>query len=838
MLEKKTFSLLVQYALFFLYFPMSLYFSFLPSCRHFHVDHCAGLPYFTERLTGFRGRIFATHATIAVMRLMLQDTVRVSTITADNAHNLYDTTDVENCINRIEPINLHQKVNIDGVQFLLLNAGHVLGAAMVLMEIAGVRILYTGDYSCEEDRHLMAAEIPKNFPPNVLIVESTFGMQIHESREHRERRFTQAIERILKRGGRVLIPVLALGRAQELLLILEEYWAANPHLQKIPIYNASGRIATKSLEVYRTYISAMNERVQRQATERNPWNFQYITTISPSEFKDTEPCVVMATPGMLHSGFSRQLFDKWCEDPKNGIILSGLATEGTLARELEMNPVEVESLSNRKLIRRCEIERISFVAHADSMQTAAFVDALRPGAIVLVHGERTTMKRLHTTLSRKYETSVGFRGVYMPRNNETVKFRFQEEKIIRLVGSLAENGIKPGTHISGILVNHDFETLLLAPSEVSRFTQLATHTIAQKLHIPYRSSFALLKAFVTSMYSDTVEEINVQNSVGTNVSSLSSSTVLTALSQPSPQHQLIVSNLVTITHAPPDRVIVSWTASPISDMIADSLVAVIAQAEVSIASVKATSKSCNHSHGGENNSIMDAETGTFTEELPTLSAVPMVTEAVPVNRGIDDDQIPNITVNDMVKSVDWADKVNWATDILNSDSGPFVRKELDEVVEKREKELQTKAHAPAEKKVKLGAHVIKTEKDTSVSTVALLSSVKRRKELLLRILRDQYGDEYVIDNGSVSNSSSSLGLDSNSTGVNGSSGPLSLTTGVSQSFHLTVKVDDKRGEILYDPAVGFRVEAQEGRDEKVRLGAALERATDMVNTMFKPIHHF
>lgn len=237
------------------------------------MDHCAALPHFTERMTGFKGRIFATHPTIAVMRMVLQDFVRVTTIASDDPNALYDQRDIDACLARIEAVDLRQKVNVDGVQFLFFNAGHVLGAAMVLLEIAGVRILYTGDYSCEEDRHLMAAEVPRDFPPNVLIVEATYGMQVHEGREQRERRFTEAVEKIVKRGGRVLIPVFALGRAQELLLILEEYWAANPHLRNIPIYHAS-KMAGKSLEVYRTYISHMNARIQKQMGDRNPWNFQ------------------------------------------------------------------------------------------------------------------------------------------------------------------------------------------------------------------------------------------------------------------------------------------------------------------------------------------------------------------------------------------------------------------------------------------------------------------------------------------------------------------------------------------------------------------------------------
>ncbi len=147
-----------------------------------------------------------------------------------------------------------QSLTVDGVKFMLCPAGHVLGAAMVMLDIAGTRVLYTGDYSLEEDRHLMAAEPPVDTPPDVLIVESTFGMQCHESREIREGRFTGmkadfsarvpmlalscsskhshscyffsgccvvgAVKAAIDREGFVLLPVYALGRAQELMLIL------------------------------------------------------------------------------------------------------------------------------------------------------------------------------------------------------------------------------------------------------------------------------------------------------------------------------------------------------------------------------------------------------------------------------------------------------------------------------------------------------------------------------------------------------------------------------------------------------------------------------------------
>jgi cleavage and polyadenylation specificity factor subunit 3 len=134
---------------------------------------------------------------------------------------------------------------------------------MFMIEIAGVKILYTGDYSRSEDRHLMAAEIPDQ-KPDVLIIESTYGVQTHPPIRERERRFTgisnavlyfikwsdsnrcvcgiinsDVVHSTVQRGGRCLIPVFALGRAQELLLILDEHWKNHPELQNIPIYFAS-----------------------------------------------------------------------------------------------------------------------------------------------------------------------------------------------------------------------------------------------------------------------------------------------------------------------------------------------------------------------------------------------------------------------------------------------------------------------------------------------------------------------------------------------------------------------------------------------------------------------
>lgn len=291
---------------------------------HFHLDHCGALPWFLLK-TSFKGRCFMTHATKAIYRWLLADYIKVSNIGTEQM--LYSESDLETSMEKIETIDFHVEKEVNGVRFWCYNAGHVLGAAMFMIEIAGVKVLYTGDFSRQEDRHLMAAEIP-NLQPDILIIESTYGTHIHEKRDEREARFTGLVHDIVNRGGRCLIPVFALGRAQELLLILDEYWSNHPELHDIPIYYASS-LAKKCMAVYQTYINAMNEKIRRQIAINNPFVFKHISNLkSIDHFEDVGPCVVMASPGMMQSGLSRELFESWCTDPKNGVIIAGYTKSG------------------------------------------------------------------------------------------------------------------------------------------------------------------------------------------------------------------------------------------------------------------------------------------------------------------------------------------------------------------------------------------------------------------------------------------------------------------------------------------------------------------------------
>jgi cleavage and polyadenylation specificity factor subunit 3 len=287
---------------------------------HFHDDHCGALPYFTEK-TNFKGKVFMTPPTRAVFKIFLTDHLRISG-QQGMSQPLFDQKDLTACLSKIESIDFQQEKEYKGIRFCAYSAGHVLGAAMFMVEIANVRTLYSGDFSHEEDRHLMPAEVPPE-KPDVFICESTYGTGEHPPRVERENIFTSNIRKVVSRGGRCLVPVFALGRAQELLLILDEYWRVNEELQNIPIYY-TGATASRALRVYQTYINMMNENIKGRMSIGNPFQFQYVHNLnSLDDFEDDGPSVVIASPAMLQNGLSRQLFERWCSNSNNGVVLTG-----------------------------------------------------------------------------------------------------------------------------------------------------------------------------------------------------------------------------------------------------------------------------------------------------------------------------------------------------------------------------------------------------------------------------------------------------------------------------------------------------------------------------------
>jgi cleavage and polyadenylation specificity factor subunit 3 len=178
------------------------------------------------------------------------------------------------------------------------------------------------------------------------------------------------------------MPIFALGEAQNILLILEEYWSQHPELQTIPIWYTSS-LAKRCMNVYSAYTNVMNERIQRA---NHPFEFKYVKFLRQVDnFEDIGSCVMLATPGMLQSGGSRVLLEKWASDAKNGMILAGYSVEGTMARHLVSEPAEIGTLSGQTIPRRISVEEISFAAHVDYTHNSQFIELVDANHIVTIH---------------------------------------------------------------------------------------------------------------------------------------------------------------------------------------------------------------------------------------------------------------------------------------------------------------------------------------------------------------------------------------------------------------------------------------------------------------------
>ncbi|KAE8147476.1 beta-lactamase-like protein [Aspergillus avenaceus] len=609
---------------------------------HFHVDHSSALPYVLSK-TNFKGRVFMTHATKAIYKWLIQDNVRVSNTasSSDQRTTLYTEHDHLSTLPLIETIDFNTTHTINSIRITPFPAGHVLGAAMFLVSIAGLNILFTGDYSREEDRHLIPAEVPKGVKIDVLITESTFGISSNPPRLEREAALMKSITGVLNRGGRVLMPVFALGRAQELLLILDEYWEKHPELQKMPIYYI-GNTARRCMVVYQTYIGAMNDNIKRLFRQRmaeaeakgdksisaGPWDFRFVRSLRSLErFDDVGGCVMLASPGMLQTGTSRELLERWAPNERNGVIMTGYSVEGTMAKQLLNEPEQIPAVMSRAaaglirrggndedqkvmIPRRCTVDEISFAAHVDGVENRNFIEEVSAPVVILVHGEKHQMMRLKSKLlSLNVEKTVKVK-VYTPANCEEVRIPFKKDKIAKVVGKLAQ--IAPpaeqddGQLMGGVLVQNGFDLSLMAPDDLREYAGLTTTTITCKQHITLSSaSMDLIKWALEGTFG-AIEEI------GTKVKDEPLDNDLSKV--PAEEHKMkeeaadeeipmegersyLVMGCVVIRYFPRTREVeLEWEGNMMNDGVADAVMAVLLTVESSPASVKQSAKQMHHHH--------------------------------------------------------------------------------------------------------------------------------------------------------------------------------------------------------------------------------------------------
>ncbi|TPX55222.1 hypothetical protein PhCBS80983_g05491 [Powellomyces hirtus] len=367
---------------------------------HFHLDHCGALPHFTEQC-GYSGPIYMTYPTKAICPILLEDMRKVS-VERKGEKNFFTSEDIKNCMKKVIPVDLHQTIKVDSeLEIKAYYAGHVLGAAMFHIRVGNESVVYTGDYNMTPDRHLGAAWIDK-CRPDLLITETTYATYTRESKRTREYDFLKKVHDCVRNGGKVLIPVFALGRAQELCILIEAYWERMEDLRgKIPVYFSAG-MTERANEYYKLFINWTNEKIKSTFVDRNMFDFKYISTYK-FEYGDLPgPMVVFASPGMLHAGTSLQVFKKWCHDPKNMVILPGYCVAGTVGSKVLAGQKKIQIDPHTRVDVNLQVENLSFSAHADAKGILQLIKMCAPKNVLLVHGEAQKMEvlkgRIHTEL--------------------------------------------------------------------------------------------------------------------------------------------------------------------------------------------------------------------------------------------------------------------------------------------------------------------------------------------------------------------------------------------------------------------------------------------------------
>ena len=393
---------------------------------HAHIDHQGFLP--TLFKYGYDGPVYCTEPTLPLMNLLQLDSVKISQ--NNGVYCPYEIRDINEIIKHCITLPYGKPTDISpDTTITLNNAGHIMGSATVHLNISGAHnILYSGDYKYAKTQLLDSAV--SNYPRvETLITESTYGASSDLMPDQRVvyNSFTENINQTLTNGGKVLIPVPAVGRAQEIMLVLDKEMKEG-RLIEAPIY-IEGMISEASA-IHMSYAHYLGQEVRRSVSQGiNPFQSEYFTVVNgwgkrDEVLKDQNPAIIMATSGMLEGGPSVEYFKEIATKENNKMIFVSYQINGTLGRRvLDGNTNEVSMMEKNGKVKviplKCKTQKIDgFSGHSDFNQILNFVSRIKPKRVLVNHGERTKSENTASSIYNK----LGIRSS-VPDNREILKLR-------------------------------------------------------------------------------------------------------------------------------------------------------------------------------------------------------------------------------------------------------------------------------------------------------------------------------------------------------------------------------------------------------------------------------
>ena len=392
---------------------------------HAHLDHMGMVPYLFKY--GYRGPVYCTEPTLSLMLMQQLDFINVAG--KEGGFAPYSENDVRLAVQHAVPLKYSVVTNITpDVRITFYNAGHILGSAIIHIHIGEGfhNIIYTGDFKFENSRTLDASV--HRFPrAETLIMESTYGATpVPFTRQESEQTLAEYVKKTIEDGGKVLIPVPAVGRAQEIMLVLNHLFTSG-EIPEVPVFLDG--LVVEATAIHAAYPDYLGREIRNKIEELgNVFMSEYFTPIKSIQHRDEvlnmrEPVIIMATSGMLEGGPILTYLKEFASDDRNILIFVSYQVEGTLGRKLLKGVREFHLMGERgktELVNvKLKIVKVDgFSGHSSRQQLLGYLKAFQPKPrnLILVHVEYDAV----TSLARSASKILPSTKIYAPQNLESI----------------------------------------------------------------------------------------------------------------------------------------------------------------------------------------------------------------------------------------------------------------------------------------------------------------------------------------------------------------------------------------------------------------------------------
>lgn len=356
---------------------------------HAHADHIGLFPKLVK--DGFKGDAYATGPTLDLLPIMLEDSVSLMANEAQKCGDtaLYGPDDIGPAVRMVTGVSYGQTVTVGPVRATFMNAGHIVGSALIVLEIFGKRIVFTGDLGRTPAILVPDRDVPKDI--DVLITESVYGNRVHGSIDDSIQGLKEAVQEVLRSKGVLLIPAFSLERTQIILAALDTMIDSG-ELPSVPVYMDSP-LAAKVTDVYRNHSDYLRGEVKKKLESGDdPFSFKSLrVTVNKdaSHMIDNQPSpkVIIAGAGMSHGGRIRHHETRYLGEKNTVLLLVGYQVPGSLGRRLRDGQKEIQ-IDGKTIKVRARVENIDgFSAHADRDDLMQFAEAVHPKRTFVVLGD-------------------------------------------------------------------------------------------------------------------------------------------------------------------------------------------------------------------------------------------------------------------------------------------------------------------------------------------------------------------------------------------------------------------------------------------------------------------